>query len=169
MRKTGPKPRPLAERFWPKVHQRGADECWEWRACRDGSGYGRIGHNGRAIPASRASWMVQVGPIPEGRMVLHHCDNPPCVNILHLYLGDHADNARDASERGLLAGRSGLPGEENPRSKLTQSDVVALRRDRHESGMTYRQLGAKYGIRKQYAWSIATGRNWSHIKEGLPA
>lgn len=109
--------------------------------------------------------MIQVGPIPDGMLVCHHCDNPPCVNIRHLYLGDHADNARDASERGLLAGNNGLPGEGNPRSKLSSADVISLRRDRREARLTYRQLGEKYGIRKQYAWAIATGRNWSHIKE----
>lgn len=97
--------RPLAERFWEKVEQ--GPGCWEWMAGRDSAtGYGRI-RIGRAGSkhqlAHRVSWELANGPIPDGLWVLHHCDNPPCVNPAHLYLGTTIDNNRDRDARGRTA------------------------------------------------------------------
>ncbi len=94
---------PLAERFWPKVDKRGDDECWEWTGGRHPSGYGQIwigGKYGSHIYAHRASWEINGHKIPDGMCVLHHCDNPPCVNPAHLFIGTQADNMRDKQAKG---------------------------------------------------------------------
>jgi hypothetical protein len=91
----------LSERFWRFV-QRG-DACWTWTGSRNEHGYGQI-HGGpgvgRPLIASRVSWEIHHGPIPDGLLVCHTCDNPSCVNPAHLFLGSHADNGRDMSAKG---------------------------------------------------------------------
>ena len=90
----GPEPRPLEQRFWPKVQK--SDGCWLWIAGGDSeTGYGRIRAGGRGttqLLAHRAAWELTNGPVPDGLWVLHHCDTPRCVRPDHLFLGDHADN-----------------------------------------------------------------------------
>ncbi len=98
---------PVAERFWPKVDRRGPDECWEWKAARQAEGYGKMFTTNRCRPerAHRVSWVLHHGPIPDGMFVLHRCDNPPCVNPAHLFLGTNLDNIEDMGRKGRHRGR----------------------------------------------------------------
>lgn len=93
---------PIPDRFWPKVDVAG--RCWEWRGTRNNNGYGlfQIGLGGskRCVAAHRMAWILTNGPIPDGLHVLHHCDNPPCCNPWHLFLGDHAANMADKKAKG---------------------------------------------------------------------
>jgi len=84
------------ERFFLKVVKQEPDECWEWKGCRRGNGYGGFWNNSKQIYAHRFSWLVHHGSIPEGKLVLHKCNNKGCVNPNHLYLGDYSDNMMDA-------------------------------------------------------------------------
>ena len=94
--------RPLAERFWAKVDQSG--DCWVWTgACAP---YGRIREGARGSPflvTHRLAWELSNGPVPDGLMVLHTCDNPPCVNPDHLWLGTAKDNKADEIAKGRHA------------------------------------------------------------------
>lgn len=69
--------------------------CQIWTGCIGRDGYGQFRINGKIEGAHRASWMLANGPIPHGLHVLHHCDVPPCINPIHLFLGTHADNMAD--------------------------------------------------------------------------
>ena len=93
------------ERFWSRVDKSaGPDACWLWTGPRNHSGYGLTQWEGRTSTAHRvAKRLSRVRRIPERKFVCHKCDNPPCCNPAHLYLGDARSNARDASRRGRLA------------------------------------------------------------------
>jgi hypothetical protein len=106
----------LHERFWPRVDRSG--DCWEWRGGRIPQGYGAVWINGQNHPAHRVAWELTVGPIPPGLMVLHRCDNPPCVNPAHLWLGTQADNMADKVRKGRAAvgAKNGAHTQPNHRS-----------------------------------------------------
>lgn len=146
--------RPLEERFWEKVVK--ADGCWSWTGAT-AYGYGRIGAGGTygsALMAHRVSWELHNGPIPEGMNVLHRCDNPPCTNPDHLFLGSHADNVADKVAKGR-----GAAGEKHGRRKLTQAQAVAVYND-YRSGMLLKEIAAKHGISQAAVSLIGRGRRW---------
>lgn len=96
------KPMPLAERFWKNVDVRGPDECWEYgKKARGPKGHGMFqrGRGLGTIGSHRMAWILTHGELKPGEWVLHRCDNPPCCNPEHLYVGDHEQNMRDMGER----------------------------------------------------------------------
>lgn len=103
-----PVAKPITERFWPRVNKAGpihavlGTPCWLWTGAPDNRGYGRLSTTlgGSVLKAHRLSWEIANGAIPEGLCVLHRCDNPPCVNPEHLFLGTRPDNARDMADKG---------------------------------------------------------------------
>lgn len=78
-------------------------ECVEWTGAKNGDGYGSVRYRGRVMRAHRVAWERAYGPIPAGLQVLHRCDNPPCVNLNHLWLGTNTDNIHDAIAKGRRA------------------------------------------------------------------
>ncbi len=97
-------------RFWGFVEKSGPiireelGECWIWAAYRDKFGYGQFQcGRSRERRANRIAWILERGPISDGICVLHHCDNPSCVNPTHLFVGTHADNVKDKQQKGRSA------------------------------------------------------------------
>lgn len=92
----------LTERIWSRIDTTGGDDaCWEWTAGRwTRFGYGRLKYHGVDYRAHRLVWAQLRGPIPHGLCVLHQCDNPPCCNPAHLFLGTKADNTADMMAKG---------------------------------------------------------------------
>lgn len=88
----------LKEKYESKVIR--SEGCWSWTASIDSKGYGKISHEGRFMIASRVSWILHRGDIPKGFGVLHRCDNPPCTNPDHLFLGTQKENMQDAITKG---------------------------------------------------------------------
>lgn len=85
-------------RFWKRVNKTAS--CWEWQGARNKTGYGTVCFNYKTWRTHRYAWHITYGSIPVNLCVLHHCDNPPCVNPDHLWLGTHADNVRDRENKG---------------------------------------------------------------------
>ena len=79
--------------------------CWEFTGPRANYGYGKVGFADGMRAAHRISWEHHNGPIPVGMLVLHRCDNPPCVNPEHLWIGTQADNMRDMVAKGRGRGQ----------------------------------------------------------------
>src|ERR1043166_7633701 len=91
--------RTIEQRVWPRIVIDG-NGCWIWQGAKTTLGYGQVCINYKLIYAHRLVWELTVGPIPKGMNVLHRCDNPPCVNPLHLFLGTQMDNVLDCRKKG---------------------------------------------------------------------
>lgn len=157
---------PMTERFWAKVEKRGPEECWQWTGATNSHGYGQVstgGKNGRLVRASRFSWELHNGPIPEGMHVCHRCDNPPCVNPAHLFVGTRSDNIRDCWNKGR--GRcdgGGRRGSTNGNHRLTEKQVIAIRLAASE-GAAQRALARQYKVSKTLIAYIVRRQIWTHI------
>lgn len=176
--------RPLEERFWKKVDRSSPDGCWLWMGAKRGKrgtargGYGQIqvGYrsNGKQLmeSAHRVGYLLQVGPIPPGRYICHHCDNPMCVRGDHLYAGTHVENMADMATRSRAAAgdRHGththperiVRGEQHWKAKLTDAQVREMRA-RYAAGATYAQLGRDVNVSKPMARFAVLGHCWTHI------
>lgn len=97
-RRNGPKPRPVADRFWEKVDQSG--ECWIWMGARTSRGYGVLQVAKHPVYVHRLALELDGRPLKEGQMACHTCDNPPCVRASHLFVGDAVINAADMAAKG---------------------------------------------------------------------
>lgn len=157
--------RDLESRFWSKVDRSGA--CWLWNASRTTAGYGGIRAGRRGSPllmAHRVSFALHNGPIPGGHEVCHVCDNPPCVNPAHLFLGSHTDNMRDMTEKGRRRDDATLPrGSAHHSAVLDEAAVVELRR-RRKDGATYGELMALSGLSKSSVASLVNYETWRHVQ-----
>jgi len=100
------------------------------------------------------------GEIPEGLHVLHKCDNPPCVNPNHLFLGTVKDNLQDASKKGKFYHRK---GEGNGHTKVSESDVKKIREAFKSKSRTQVQLASEFGLTQGHVSSIIRGVSWSHV------
>lgn len=157
----------VADRLTRRVdHSGGPGACWPFTGyCRNGSdrgmefGHGRISVDGRLHEAHRVAWSVAHGrPVPDGMLVLHHCDFPPCCNPAHLYLGTHTDNVRDRERRGRARH---LQGAANGRARLTADQVAEIRRRRAAGGVTLEQLGAQFGVTKSHVSKLVRRLRWT--------
>lgn len=147
-------------KFWSRVKvTENLDECWEWQAARHTNGYGHFTHRKVTKIASRVAWELFKGEIPEGMLICHHCDNPPCCNPRHLFIGTYQDNASDRVNKGR--GRS-LTGE-NINNKLLTEQVLAIRFAYAQGGITLTALARQYGCGYTTIHSIVTRRTWKHI------
>lgn len=151
----------IKARFWSNVDKRGTDECWPWMAGRFLEGYGQFRVWKKHIKAHRFSYEITIGPIGKGLLACHTCDNPPCCNPKHIFVGTHADNARDmtAKGRGYKGPRPSFPGELNPAAKLTFEKVEEIRR-LHQHGMSQKRLAQQFLMSQSQVGNIIRGSSW---------
>lgn len=137
------------QRFWRLVNVGEDDACWTWTGTKNRTGYGYFKAPGRRhIYAHRFSYELAHGPIPDGMVACHHCDNPPCVNPAHLFLGTYSDNTQDM----LSKGRG------NPITKLTAADVQQIRAEYVQGAGA--SLARRYGVSQQLISAIINRRVW---------
>lgn len=233
------------ERFFRKVgkqgplpdqtnlHYAGLDCCWQWTGSKKLNGYGNLMWGGKTRIAHRFSFVLHRGNFDPKAFVLHKCDNPSCVNPVHLFLGDSKANMQDRKKKGRgnhptgeRNGRHTMPertargdrsgrrlhperyahiihysvthpeklargdrngartkpeklargdrngmrlhpgsvqrGEKSVCAKITEKDVVEIRR-RREAGEAYKSIGASYGIHLTAVFKIVKRESWSHV------
>lgn len=149
-----------AARFWAKVDVRGPDECWPYLAPGDKDGYRRVGMGGRLILVHRVAWVFTFGPIPPHMLVCHSCDNPPCCNPAHLWLGFDVDNNADKEAKG----RGNHPrGSAHGRAKLTEAQVADIRARYAQGGISQSALADEYGVIQITISRIIRREIWPHV------
>lgn len=114
------------------------------------------------VGAHRFSYELHNGPIPEGMFVCHSCDNPPCVNPAHLWIGTHLDNMRDCAEKDRTGSYEHYKGEAHGWHKLTNDDIREIRKLR-ASGVKEREVAKRFGVCRNTIGNIISGRSWSHV------
>jgi hypothetical protein len=127
--------------------------CWLWVGPVNKKGYGYSslpGHKHASM--HRMSWALYRGPITPGAMVLHRCDNPPCVNPEHLFLGTNSDNSIDAVNKGRYS-----------RSKISRSQAAEIKSALSMGARTV-EMARRYGISPQSISNIRAGRTWGHVQ-----
>ncbi len=154
-------------RFWLAVVRDQGEECWPWTRYIRPDGYGELNWEDRSRKqlAHRIAYTLAFGPIPPGLEVCHTCDNPPCCNPRHLFLGTHAENQADMRAKGRSRGVPPglLRGERNPSAKLSDDAVRNLRARYAEGGITQRQLAAAYGISQRAVLFILHRHHYPHV------
>lgn len=144
--------------FWDRVNEKTTRTdrgCLEFKGCRNEHGYGRINKDGKLIYVHRAAWAEFRGPVPTGMFVCHHCDNPSCWNVQHLFIGTHAENMADRNFKGRAAR---MQGEAHPGAKLTLAKVAEIRKIR----MTNEEIARKFGVSKSLIGAIKRGEVWDY-------
>jgi HNH endonuclease len=147
--------RPIAERFWEKVDVGDPFECWPWKAARKRNGYGQFAIDSRLRGecAHRVAYLLTYGPYDASLYVMHRCDNPPCVNPMHLFLGTAAENTADMMRKGR-DGHGVVRGAQSPRAvPFTDEDVHAIRQS-SESGL---ELARRYGVGSSTIYRVRRG------------
>ena len=151
--------------FWSKVARTTPDACWPWAAGRIPNGYGAFAQGGRNHGAHRIAYMLTNGPIPEGLCVLHRCDNRPCCNPAHLFLGTLGDNNTDRARK-----HRGVYGDEHPSATITFVQGREILRRYQDalcgSGVTMKTLAAEYGVSTGTMTNIIAMRGrWTALSE----
>lgn len=143
-----------------RIDRKGVDECWPWMGGKVNGGYGAGTFNGQRYRATRVI-MEEQGHNIDGLFVLHRCDNPPCCNPAHLFLGTNITNMADKAAKGRGRGISpALKGEAHGKSKLT-AEAVSFMRANSEMGCA--ELGKMFGVPKDAAWKVLHRKTWKHL------
>lgn len=156
------RPADPAARFWSKVNKDAPSGCWEWTAAiNQRTGYGQFKLDGKSVQSHRYSYQLAKGPIPDGLLLLHDCDNRKCCNPDHLTPGTNVENMRDMVRKGRSA-----RGERHHSAKLSAAQVLAIR-ERLAGGERVTQIAREFEVSHQVISKIKQGEVWSFLTAPL--
>jgi hypothetical protein len=147
--------------------------CLIWLGGLDKDGYGQCSYRNRNMRAHRVSYLLHKGPLLQGKVIMHVCDTPACINPDHLEQVDQIVNDRDRDAKGRHWAQKGddhymrrnpllRSGEKCPSSKLTADQVLKIR-DLFASGISQPVIASKFGISRPAVSAIVVRRNWKHL------
>lgn len=146
------------ERFWAKVDIRTFSECWPWLGYCTEKGYGKFSPQEQYPKRAHiVAYILAFGPIRDSLLVLHTCDNPPCCNPTHLFLGTNQDNMDDMQRKGHTR------GERNGFSKLIEQQVIEMRIMHATEQYTMQQIADYFSVSRGAARDAIDHVNWKHI------
>lgn len=149
----------IVARFWSKIDVRRPGECWGWRAKSVGKGGHGLFRPSKSIPLTKAhrfAWEAVNGPIAEGRVLRHRCDNAACCNPAHLIVGTQAENVADMHMRKRR----------RYRTLLSDEQIVSLR-ERYLAGEPQSALAAEVGCSRSYISMIIRGVRGVAVQKGI--
>jgi hypothetical protein len=176
------------ERFWSHVLKADGNACWLWQA--SGQRYGKIKYSGRFYSSHRMAYHLAHGPIPDGLLVCHKCDNQKCCRPDHLFAGTSADNTNDMYSKGRAnkpvgdrhgtktmphrvarGDRSGarthperlVRGVDIKNAKLNEVTVSEIRRLYSLGGLTQKNLGKQFGVCQMVVSKVVRRLTWRHV------
>lgn len=134
------------------------DKCLEWPGAKNSEGYGHMVRNNKWLKIHRLVVEASLGRrLNPSELVCHHCDNPACYRLSHLYVGTNATNTQDKFKRNRFVPSK---GEDNGSVKLTEKEVKEIR---NSVGLKQIDLAKKYNISQSQVSSILTKKSWKHV------
>ena len=159
------------DRFWGHVDKKSETECWVWKKALCQRGYGKFQVGRKETKAHRLALVASGFEIPEGMFSCHKCDNPPCCNPNHLFIGSPADNQRDMANKGRSCIGEKNPsktrpelfrGERNHGHKLTEK-IVSQLRENPPIGANMNSEALKYSVSASVLRGAILGDTWKHL------
>lgn len=146
--------------FWSLVNVGQPKDCWPYKGHKDKKGYGHLNIKWASRLAHRMAYAVAHNEdVPSDMLVCHHCDNPPCCNPRHLFVGTQKDNMADCSAKKRTSTRYTVRGQTHPKSKIPQSHVRAI----YDSKIPVWKLAEAYGVTPTAIRNIKNGSAWAWL------
>lgn len=144
---------PFHMKFLEHLADKTPNGCWEWSGARCTDGYGMVVFFGKRWGAHQASYFLNYGEIPHGMLVMHSCDNPPCINPAHLLVGTKRDNSVDAAKKCRSGGQ------------VISLEIALQIRSEYSSGkLNQFELADKYGVTQGNISRIISRERFSYVE-----
>jgi len=137
-------------------------DCLEWKGAKNDKGYGQLLVDGEIVYAHRFIYERCIGPIPAYHFVCHRCDNPSCVRPQHLFAARSHENHRDMMQKGRNKYITHA-GSDHGIHKLTEEQVLEIRRLYALGGRTFKSLGEEFAVGWTTIQKIVSRTTWRHI------
>lgn len=171
-----PHKRTTPEEFWQRTDRSGGPAaCWPWLGgYRNADGYGRLKYHRKTWVAHRLAWtLANDMTIPEGLVVMHSCDNPPCCNPAHLRPGTSQENTADRDHKGRTAKGDTHYTQTRPdtvprgsaasAALITEAAVVDIRRLYAAGNLSQAAIGRMFGLAQPTISEIIRRTSWAHV------